>query len=108
MLQFYYDFLNKYLDRADFQMCEMDADSAYIAIAGDSVQFLVKAELHKEFQQDKCKCFAYTDTPDMYTRLMISELQVFLRLSGSCNRLSVCAQKRFTVLERKTSFLVKG
>ena len=28
MLQFYYDFLDKYLDRADFQMCEMDTDSA--------------------------------------------------------------------------------
>ena len=38
MLQFYYDFLNKYLDRCDFQMCEMDTDSAYIAIAGESVE----------------------------------------------------------------------
>ena len=26
MLQFYYDFFDKYLDRADFQMCEMDTD----------------------------------------------------------------------------------
>ena len=39
MLQFYYDFLDKYLDRTDFQMCEMDTDSAYIAISGDSVKF---------------------------------------------------------------------
>ena len=31
MLQFYYDFFDKYLDRADFQTCEMDKDSAYIA-----------------------------------------------------------------------------
>ena len=34
MLQFYYDFLDKYLDRRDFQMCEMDTDSAYIAFQG--------------------------------------------------------------------------
>ena len=33
MLQFYFDFLDKYLDRSDFQYCEMDTDSAYIAIA---------------------------------------------------------------------------
>ena len=26
MLQFYYDFLDKYLDRGDFQMCEVDTD----------------------------------------------------------------------------------
>ena len=26
MLQFYYDFLDKYVDRSDFQYCEMDTD----------------------------------------------------------------------------------
>ena len=45
MLQFYYVFLDKYLDRSDFQMCEMDTDNAYIAIAGESVESLVKPEL---------------------------------------------------------------
>ena len=64
MLQFYYDFLDKYLDRSDFQMCEMDTDSAYIAIAGLSVQSLVKPELWEEFQQDKCNWFPRTDTPE--------------------------------------------
>ena len=60
MLQFYYDFLDKYLDRADFQMCEMDTDSAYIAISGDRVESLVKPELRKEFEQ--CNWFPRTDT----------------------------------------------
>ena len=45
MIQFYYDFLDKYLDRAEFQMCEMDTDSAYIAISGESVESLVKPKL---------------------------------------------------------------
>ena len=39
MLQFYYDFLDKYLDRSDFQMCEMDTDSAYIAISRECRKF---------------------------------------------------------------------
>ena len=64
MLQFYYDFLDKYLNRADFQTCEMDPDSAYIAIAGESVEFLVKPELRVEFDQDKCNWFPRTDTPE--------------------------------------------
>ena len=40
MLQFYFDFMDKYLDRSDFQYCEMDTDSAYIVIgnAGQSVE----------------------------------------------------------------------
>ena len=53
MLQFYYDFLDKYLDRAYFQMCEMDTDSAYIAISGESVESSVKPELRVKFYQDK-------------------------------------------------------
>ena len=43
-------------------MCEMDTDSAYIAISGDSVESLVKPELREEFQQDKCNWFPRTDT----------------------------------------------
>ena len=31
MLQFYYDFINWYLERPLFQYCEMDTDSAYLA-----------------------------------------------------------------------------
>ena len=64
MLQFYYDFLGKYLDRSDFQMCEMDTDSSYIAIAGASVESLVKPELRVEFDQDKCNWFPRSDTPE--------------------------------------------
>jgi hypothetical protein len=33
MLQFYYDYLDVYVDRADFAYCEMDTDSAYMALS---------------------------------------------------------------------------
>ena len=64
MLQFYYDFLDKYLDRAYFQMCEMDTDSAYIAISGESVESSVKPELSVKFYQDKCNWLPRADTPE--------------------------------------------
>ena len=64
MLQFYYDFLDKYLNRSDFQTCEMNTDSAYIAIAGDSVESLVNSELKAEFEADKCNWFPRTDTAE--------------------------------------------
>ena len=64
MLQFYYDFLDRYLDRVNFQMCEMDTDSAYTTITGNSVESLVKPELIVQFEQDKCNCFPGTDTPE--------------------------------------------
>jgi hypothetical protein len=30
MLRFYYDFVDKFVDRCDFEYCEMDTDSAYM------------------------------------------------------------------------------
>ena len=57
MLQFYYDFLNKYLDRTDFEYCEMDTDSAYIAISGEQVEDLIKPETMCKFENDKCNWF---------------------------------------------------
>lgn len=32
MLEFYYDFLEKFVEREDFQLFEMDADSLYLAL----------------------------------------------------------------------------
>ena len=40
MLQFCYDFVDRYVERPLFQYCEMDTDSAYIALAGESIDDL--------------------------------------------------------------------
>ena len=42
----------------------MDIDSAYIAIAGQSVESLVKPALRGEFEADKVNWFPQTDTPE--------------------------------------------
>ena len=52
MLEFYYDFLDKYLDRKDYQYIEMDTDSADIAIAGKNLEELVRPHLKYEFYQE--------------------------------------------------------
>ena len=61
MLQFY-DFFDKYLDRSDYKYCEMDTDSAYIAISGERVEDLVKSHVKVEFNDEKCNWFPRTDT----------------------------------------------
>ena len=42
MLQFYYDCLDKFIDRADFQYCEMDTDSAYLALSAPRLIYVIK------------------------------------------------------------------
>ena len=44
MLDFYYDCVDKYVDRSDFQLCEMDTDSAYMALSGQSLECVLKPE----------------------------------------------------------------
>ena len=49
MLQFYYDLINRYLEGPLFQYCEMDTDSAYLALAAESVDALVTPELREHY-----------------------------------------------------------
>ncbi|XP_072043754.1 uncharacterized protein [Amphiura filiformis] len=62
MLEFYFDFLDVFVDRSNFQYVEMDTDSAYIALAGESLEELVKPELRERFHKEKHQWFPRTDT----------------------------------------------
>ena len=52
MLEFYYDFLDKYVDRRDFEYCYTDTDSAYFAISGEELRDVVRSELLEEYEKD--------------------------------------------------------
>ena len=45
MLEFYYDFLDKYFSRQDFELCYMDTDSFCLVISGDSLDEIVNRQL---------------------------------------------------------------
>ena len=53
MLEFYYDFMDHYLSHDDFEYVEMDTDSAYLGIAGQTVEDLIKEELREKLEEDK-------------------------------------------------------
>ena len=42
MLEFYYDFLDRYVDRRDFELIQMDTDSNYMAISGDKLADIIR------------------------------------------------------------------
>ena len=50
MLEFYFDFMDLYVDRSDFEYCEMDTDSAYMAISGSSLSDVIKPEMRERYQ----------------------------------------------------------
>ena len=51
MLEFYYDFLDKYLDRRNFELIQMDTDLMYMAISGE-FDDIVKLELREEYDNE--------------------------------------------------------
>ena len=75
MLEFYYDFLDKYLDRRDFELIQMDTDSMYVAILGNFDK-IVKLKLRKEYDNEgKAKFLSTSKYHDRTPGLLISEFQ---------------------------------
>ena len=58
MLEFYNDFLDKYINRSDFELCYMDTDSFYLALSGESLRDVVKPELLEEYDKEVGKWLA--------------------------------------------------
>ncbi len=67
MLEFYFDFLMQYVDPLDFQMCEMDTDSAYMAISGDSLDDVIKPGMKDQYHREKHMWFPRQNTPEQYS-----------------------------------------
>ncbi len=65
MLQFYYDCLDKYVDRSDFQYVEMDTDSAYLALSGTKLDDVIKPHMKEEYEKDKYNWFPNETTKEL-------------------------------------------
>ena len=53
MLEFYYDFIKKYLKDSHYALIQMDTDSLYINLGGLTLDECVKPHLKKEFSVEK-------------------------------------------------------
>ena len=70
MLEFYYDFLDKFVDRQDFELIQMDTDSMYMALSADGIDDIIKPDLKDEYLTVKKDFLATTDfdkrTPGLF------------------------------------------
>ena len=53
MLQFYYGFLDFYIDRRDFELIQMDTDSMYFALSHEKIEEAIKPGYETQFEEDK-------------------------------------------------------
>ena len=82
MLEFYYDFLDRYLDRKDFELIQMDTDSNYLAISGKSLEDIVKPDMREEFEKEKKNWLAWDKwsgrTPGLFKKEFEGERMIAL------------------------------
>ena len=107
MLQFYFDFLDKYLDRADFEYCEMDMDSAYTAISGDSINDMVKPGMLEQYEADKCNWFPRKDSEE-HARYDKRTPGLFKVESEGHGIISLCSKTYYCFGNVKDKFSCKG
>ena len=53
MLEFYYDFLDKFCDRGDFELIQMDTDSFYMALSANDFDDIIKPEMKELYKEEK-------------------------------------------------------
>ena len=55
MLEFYYDFVDKFCDRRDFEVIQMDTDSLYMALSAEDFDEIIRPELKELYKDEKPK-----------------------------------------------------
>ena len=65
MLQFYYDCVDQFLDRSDFQYSFMDTDSAYMALSAHNFESLVRSSKLSEYNLIKNSCLDIDYVPSL-------------------------------------------
>jgi len=78
MLEFYYNFLDRYFDRRDFELIQMDTDSFYMAISGERLEDIVRPELKQEFEVQKNQWLAW----DKWSGRTLISLSLSARAAG--------------------------
>ena len=59
MLQFYYEFLDFYLDRRDFELIQMDTDSMYFALSCEKLEDVIRPGYETQFEEEKKRWLAW-------------------------------------------------
>jgi hypothetical protein len=103
MLEFYYDFLDKYVDRRDFELIQMDTDSMYMALSAKELDDLIKPELKDEyFDSGKAKFLSTSKYHDRTPGLCKAEFKGTRMIALTCK----CYYAEDT--EMKPKFSCKG
>ena len=102
MLEFTFDFLDKFIDRRDYALCQMDTDSLYMALSGETLDELVKPDLRESYFREKRNWIPTSvcdDHLDAFVKIKTKGVQEWVPLA--------CCQSRY-VHDQRTPGLFKS
>lgn len=110
MLEFYYDCLDKYCNREDFQLMSMDTDSLYMAMSGEVLTDITKPDMRNNFNQEKRHWFPRTNPPeavafDRREPGLFKEEFVGTSMMALCSK-TYCVENKAEI--KKSKFSCKG
>jgi hypothetical protein len=73
-LDFYYYFIDKYINRSDFELLEIDTDSNYFAFSEDNIEKLIKPEMREKYENDKYK-FLPSESEELHPTFNVDEVR---------------------------------
>jgi len=100
MYQFYYDCIDKYIDRKDYQYITTDTDSAYLALTGE-FNDLIKPELRDDFELNKANWFILNNY-DKFTPGLFK-----IEFTG-VGAIALCSKAYYVWSENNFKYLSKG
>ena len=59
ILEFYHNFLDKYIDRRDFELIQMDTDSLYFGLSANKIDDVINPNLKSEYEANKNNWLAW-------------------------------------------------
>jgi hypothetical protein len=99
MAQFYYDFLDKYIDREDFQLIEGDTDSLYYALSTDTIDDAVRPELKEEFSLIRDQWLVKQDDKGKFDAYDLRTPGLFKKEHGAIAMVALCSKSYCTIGE---------
>jgi hypothetical protein len=107
MLEFYYDCIDKYVDRADFAWMEMDTDSAYLALSAEKLDDVIKPEMKDEFEKLKYNWFPNETTKELKAYNKRTPGLFKVEFEGN-SMYALCSKLYFVEGDTKNKYSCKG
>ena len=99
--EFYHDFLDRFVDRKDYEVIQMDTDTLYFALSANKLEEVVKSVLQTEFENSKKDWLAWDTFSSRTTGLFKLEFEWY-------RAIALCSKCYFVDGEKKSKYSSKG